>query len=57
MYAKLFVTAGPLMVLPLVALFMFIGIFVMVVLRTMTRPAQEIASLAALPLDQEKDDE
>jgi hypothetical protein len=48
---------SPLLILPLAALVIFFGVFVVVVLRTMARRAPEYASAAALPLEEEGSDE
>jgi hypothetical protein len=53
MYARLFDSAAHLLLLPIVALFMFIAIFATVVARTMGRKAATYSGLAALPLAQE----
>lgn len=42
---------SPLLVLPLLALFLFLGIFLAVVVRTMSRRPRAYASLSAMPLE------
>lgn len=41
---------SPLLVLPLLALFLFLGVFLVVVVRTMSRRPRAYASLSAMPL-------
>jgi cbb3-type cytochrome oxidase subunit 3 len=55
MYPRLFDSAAHLLVLPIFALLLFLGIFVMVVARTMHRAASDYAAIAALPLTQEEE--
>jgi hypothetical protein len=55
MYPRLFDSAAHLLVLPIFALLLFLGIFIMVVVRTMGRAASDYAGLAALPLANEKE--
>lgn len=50
-------TQSPLLALPLAALLIFFGVFVVVVLRTMAKRAPEYARAAALPLEQEHSNE
>ena len=50
-------TQSPLLALPLAALLIFFGVFVVVVLRTMAKRAPEYARAAALPLEQEDSDD
>ncbi len=52
-----FLAQSPLLALPLAALFLFLGVFVIVVTRTMARRAPEYARAAALPLSKEDRDE
>jgi hypothetical protein len=42
---------SPLLVLPLVALFLFLGVFLAVLVRTMVTRTPEYARTAALPLE------
>lgn len=53
MYSKLFVDAGPLLVLPILSLILFIAIFAMIVVRVMRQKPAELDALAALPLAEE----
>lgn len=45
---------SPLLVLPLAALLVFFGVFVIVVVRTMAKRGHAYSQLASMPLDQEK---
>ncbi len=45
---------SPLLALPLAALFLFLAVFVVVCLRTMSRRAQAYARVASLPLDEQE---
>lgn len=54
MYSKLFAhAAAHILVLPIVALLLFIAVFALVVTRTMRRRPSEYAGAAALPLEVE----
>ncbi len=44
---------SPLLILPVVGLLIFFGVFLVVVIRTMAKRAPEYATAAALPLDEE----
>ena len=44
----------PLIALPLTALFIFLGVFIVVVLRATTRARHEVAYAASLPLVEEE---
>ena len=46
-----------LLVLPLLALFLFVGVFVAIVIRTFGRGAKDYEALANLPLAKESTDE
>jgi len=48
---------SPLLILPLVAMFLFIAVWVTSTLRAMTRPRTEIDEAARLPLDPGDDHE
>ena len=50
---KDFLAHSPLLALPIAALFVFLGVFVVVVTRTMARRAPAYARLATLPLREE----
>jgi hypothetical protein len=50
MYAKLFADATHLLVLPILALLLFVSIFAVVVVRTMSKKPREYAAAASLPL-------
>ncbi len=43
---------SPLLVYPLIALFLFVGVFLAVVLRTYTAKEDKLRRAAALPLDE-----
>jgi hypothetical protein len=43
---------SPLLVYPLIALFLFVGVFLAVVLRTYTAKEDKLRRVAALPLDE-----
>lgn len=45
---------SPLLALPLAALFVFLGVFIIVVLRTLTTRAPSYARVAELPLEEER---
>ncbi len=44
---------SPLLILPLVAMFLFLGVWVVATVRAMTRSAEEMALAARLPLEPE----
>ena len=49
--------ASPLLVLPLVAMFLFLAVFVAVVARALTRSRAEVTACASLPLIEERNHE
>jgi hypothetical protein len=50
MYKDLF-TQSPIMVLPIVALLLFLGVFVAVLLRTFARKSDRFDAVARLPME------
>lgn len=46
-----FFAASPLLVLPIISLLVFAGVFLLVTWRTMRTPKDEISSRASLPLE------
>jgi hypothetical protein len=44
---------SPLLILPLVAMFLFLAVWVVAAIRVMTRSREEMAAVASLPLEPE----